>query len=191
MPMFKLQIEPWDQVKNIEISTAYATIRLSEEGDFVNYEHSEYGRWESVEYKFRIRKRENYRRYVKELAEIDVEVVDLKNLIGTTAYFREIYQQALSMYRRGVMTDVALRWWDREMLIEFSLHASKGKEDSEILSKISVTYNNEYLTLLHSEVTEDVEEDLRHHTVDAAGLVLLFKEYVFSDSAQGEEPSKT
>ena len=185
--MFKLQIEPWDQVKNVEISTIYATIRLKEEDDYVEYNHSEYGKWEHIEYKFRVRKRENYKQYVKELAEIDVEVVDLKNLIGTMSYFREIYQKVLSMYRRGVMADVTLRWWDKEMLIEFSLYALKGKEYNEVQSVLKASYNDEHLALLHWETSEDVEEDLKNHTVDAAGLYLLFKEYIMAQ----QEPGKT
>jgi hypothetical protein len=181
--MFKLQIEPWDQVKSLEISTIYAAIRLNEEDDFVNYEHSEYGHWETVEYKFRVRKRENYKQYLKKLAEIDIEVVDLKNLIGTMAYFREVYQHVVSMYRRGTTADLTFKWWDKEVLVEFNLYASKGKERDEVQSKISTTYNDEHLVLLHWETSEDVEEDLMAHTVDAAGLYLLFKGYVL--------PSKT
>jgi hypothetical protein len=193
--MFKLQIEPWDQVQNIEISTIYATIRLREEGDFVNYEHSEHGRWEHVEYKFRIRKRENYKQYVKELVEVDVEPVDLKNLIGTLAYFREIYQQVVSTYRRGVMANARLRWWDEEILVEFDLQAARGEEYNEVQSMIKASCNNEYLVFLHWEKSEDVEEDLKSHTVDAAGLYMLFKEYIqasnLQNSAPKEEPDKT
>jgi hypothetical protein len=185
--MFKLQIEPWDQIRNIEISTIYATIKLNEEDDFIRYEHSEYGRWEYVEYKFHIRKRENYKQYVKELAEIDIEVVDLKNLIGTMAYFREVYQQALSMHRRGVMVDVTLRWWDKEILVEFSLHATKDKENNEVQSVVKASYNDEHLAFLHWVTSEDIEEDLKDHTVNAAGLYMLFKEYVLLEG----EPSKT
>jgi hypothetical protein len=185
--MFRFQIEPWDQVKDIEISTIYASIRLKEEDDYVEYNHSEYGKWEHVEYKFRVKKRENYKQYVKELAEIDVEVVDLKNLIGTMSYFREIYQEVLSMYRRGVMADATLRWWDKEILIEFSLHALKGKEDNEVQSILKATYGDEHLVLLRQEMTEDAEEDLERHTKDAAGLYMLFKEYVMLQ----QEPGKT
>jgi len=184
--MFKLQIDQWDSVKSLEISTIYTTIRLDEESDFVRYEHSEYGRWEHIEYKFRIRKRENYKQYVKELAEIDVEVVDLKNLIGTMAYFREIYQQTVSMYRRGVMANNMLRWWDKGMLIEFDLYVSKGEKENVAQSVLKVSYGDEYLNLLHREASDDVEEDLKTHTVGAAGLYLLFKEYVL----QQQEPGK-
>ena len=185
--MFKLQIEPWDQVKNIEISTIYATIRLKEEDDYVEYSHSEYGRWENVEYKFKVKKRQNYKEYVKMLAEVDVEPVDLKNLAGVMAFFREIYQHAVSLYRRGTTANLMFRWWDREVLVEFNLYASKGKEENEVQSAVKALHGDEHLELLRQEMTEDVEEDLERHTKDAVGLYMLFREYVLLQ----QEPSKT
>ncbi len=185
--MFKLQIEPWDQIKNIEISTIYATIRLREEGDYVEYEHSEYGRWEHIEHKFRIKKRENYKQYVKELAEVDTEAPSLKNLVGVMAHFREIYKHVVSMYRRGTAADIAFRWWDKEVFVEFNLRASKGKEENEVQSVLKASYGDEHLAFLHWETSDSVEEDLERHAADAAGLYMLFKEYVFMQ----QEPGKT
>jgi hypothetical protein len=185
--VFKLQIEPWDQVKSIEISTIYATIRLREEGDYVEYEHSEYGNWEYVEYKFKIKKRQNYKEYVKMLAEVDVEPVDLRNLVGVMAFFREVYQHVVSLYRRGSAANLTFRWQDREVQVEFVLYASKSEKDSEIQSIIRASYGDEHLAFLHQEVTEDVEEDLKKHTEDAVGLYMLFKEYILPQ----QEPGKT
>ena len=185
--MFKLQIEPWDQVRSVEISTVHATIRLKEESDYVEYSHSEYGRWEHVEYKFRIRKRENYKQYVRELAEVDVEVVDLKNLVGVMAFFREVYQHVASLYRRGAAANLTFKWWDGEIFVEFGLYASKGEKENEIQSVIRASYSDEYLTFLHQEAAEDAEEGLKKHTEDAVGLYMLFKEYVLAQ----QEPGKT
>ena len=185
--MFKLQIEPWDQVKSIEISTIYATIRLNEEGDFATYEHREYGRWEHVEYKFRIRRRQDYKEYLKDFIEINVEPVDLKNLMGTAVFFREVYQYVTSLYKRGAMAESTFRWWDKEVFVEFSLYASRGKEGNEVQSVIKASYGDEHLALLHSETSENVDEDLEKHTKDAVGLYMLFKEYVLLQ----QEPGKT
>jgi len=184
--MFKLQIEPWDQVKSFEISTIYATVRFNEEDDFLKFEHIEHGHWESVDYKFYIKKRDNYKQYLRMFAEVDIETIDLKNLTGTMSFFREVYNHIVSMYRRGIMADLAFRWRDNDILVEFSLYASRLKEESEILSKIKTAYGDEYLVMLHQEMSEDVESDLMTHTVNAVGLHLLFKEYVI----QQQEASK-
>ena len=185
--MFRLEIDAWDQVKALKISTIQATIELKEEEDFAIYNLFEYGHWEFAEYKFKVKKRQNYKEYLRMLAEVDVPKADLKNLTGIAAFFREVYQHAVSLYRRGVAVDITFKWWDRDILTTFSLYAVKDKEGAEIQSRIIAQLGDEYVNLLHGEKSEDVEEDLERHTKDAVGLYLLFKEYVL----QGEEPSKT
>jgi hypothetical protein len=77
--------------------------------------------------------------------------------------------------------------WDQVKHVEFSLYASKGEEESEIQSVIKASYGDEHLALFHRELTENAEEDLEKHTKDAAGLYMLFKEYVLLQ----QEPGKT
>ena len=185
--MFRLEIDAWDQVKKLNISTIQASIKLEEEGDFVEYNLSEYGHWEFAEYKFRVKKRQDYKEYVRALAEVDVDSIDLKSLVGVMAFFREVYQNTVSLYRRGVAADTTFKWWDRDILTEFSLYAVKDKEGAEIQSRIAARYGDEYIVLIHGEKSFNAEEDLETHTKDAVGLYLLFKEYVL----QEQEPDKT
>ena len=185
--MFKLEIDNWDQIKNLKISTIQATIELKEEEDFVIYSLSEYGHWEFAEYRFKVKKRQNYKEYLRMLAEVDVPKADLKNLTGVTAFFREVYQHAVSLYRRGAAIDITFKWWDRDILITFSLHAAKGEEWTEVQSRITAQLENEYVHLIHGEKSVDVEEDLKSHTENAVELYLLFKEYVLQEG----EPGKT
>jgi len=185
--MFRLEIDSWDQVKKLNISTIQASIKLEEEGDFVTYELLEYGHWEFAEYKFKVKKRQGYKEYLKRLAEVDVDKVDLKNLAGIMAFFREIYQNTVSLYRRGTAADITFKWWDKGILVTFNLYAVKDKEGAEIQSRITAQFGDENVMLLRGEKSEDVEEDLERHTKDAAGLYMLFKEYVF----QVQEPDKT
>ena len=185
--MFKLEIDNWNQIKNLKISTIQATIELKEEEDFVIYSLSEYGHWEFAEYRFQLKKRQDYKEYAKRFAEVDIDEVDLKSLTGVAAFFREIYQHTISLFRRGVIADITFKWRDKDILITFSLHAAKDKEWTEVQSRITAQLGNEYIHLIHGEKSVDVEEDLERHTKDAVGLYLLFKEYVL----QGQEPSKT
>ena len=185
--MFRLEVDKWEQVRNLKMSTIQATIELKEEEDFAVYSLSEYGHWEFAEYKFKVKKRQNYKEYLRMLAEVDVPKVDLKSLTGVATFFREVYQNAVSLFRRGVAVDITFKWWDRGILITFSLHAVKGEERTEVQSRITAQFGDEYVDLIHGEKSEDVEEDLKSHTENAVGLYLLFKEYVL----QGEEPGKT
>ena len=185
--MFRLEIDAWDQVKALKISTIQATIELKEEEDFAIYNLFEYGHWEFAEYKFKVKKRQNYKEYLRMFAEVDVPKVDLKNLTDIAAFFREVYQYTVSLYRRGVAADVAFKWWDKDILVAFSLYAVKDKEGAEIQSRITAQFGDEYVDLIHGEKSEDAEKDLERHTRDAAELLLLFKEYVL----QGQEPGKT
>ena len=185
--MFTLEIDRWNQVKNMKISTTHTAIELKEEEGFVVYNLSEYGHWESAEYKFRLKKRQDYKEYTKRFAEVDVDEVDLKSLTGVAAFFREVYQHAVSLFRRGVMADITFKWRDRDILITFSLHAAKGEERTEVQSRITAQLENEYVHLIHGEKSVDVEEDLKSHTENAVELYLLFKEYVLQEG----EPGKT
>jgi hypothetical protein len=185
--MFTLEIDRWNQVKNMKISTTHTAIELKEEEGFVVYNLSEYGHWESAEYKFRLKKRQDYKEYTKRFAEVDVDEVDLKSLTGVAAFFREVYQHAVSLFRRGVIADITFKWRDRDILITFSLHAAKGEEWTEVQSRITAQLGDEFVDLIHGEKSVDAEEDLERHTKDAVGLYLLFKEYVLQEG----EPGKT
>jgi hypothetical protein len=185
--MFRLEVDNWEQVRNLKISTIQATIELKEEEGFVAYNLSEYGHWEFAEYRFRLKKRQDYKEYVKRFAEVDVDEVDLKRLTGVAAFFREVYQHAVSLFRRGVMADITFKWRDRDILITFSLHAAKGEERTEVQSRIMAQLGDELVHLIHGEKSVDAEEDLERHTKDAVGLYLLFKEYVLQEG----EPGKT
>jgi hypothetical protein len=103
------------------------------------------------------------------------------------SYFREVYQHVVSLYRRGAAADLTFKWWDKDMFVTFSLYAVKDKEESEILSRMAIQYGDEHIMLLHGEKSAHVEEDLENHTKNAAGLYLLFKEYVLAQ----QEPDKT
>ena len=185
--MFRLEIDTWDQVKSLKISTIQATIELKEEEGFAVYSLSEYGHWEFAEYKFKVKKRQDYKEYVKRFAEVDVDEVDLKSLTGVAAFFREVYQHAVSLFRRGAAVDITFKWWDRDILTAFSLYAVKDKEGAEIQSRITAQFGDEYVNLIHGEKSGDVEGDLERHAKDAVGLFLLFKEYVLQEG----EPGKT
>jgi hypothetical protein len=185
--MFRLEVDKWEQVRNLKISTIQATIELKEEEDFAVYSLSEYGHWEFAEYKFKVKKRQNYKEYLRTLAEVDVPKVDLKSLTGVAVFFREVYQHAVSLFRRGVVVDITFKWWDRDVLVAFSLYAAKGEERAEVQSRVTAQLGDEFVDLIYGEKSEDVEEVLKSHTENAVGLFLLFKEYVL----QGQEPSKT
>jgi hypothetical protein len=184
--MFEIKIEPWDQLREFTITTLKTKLELKEEGEYVTYEMSEYGHFESIEYKFRLRKRGNYKEYLKDFVAIDVDLIDLKDLVGTLARFREIFTRVLSLYRLGNMANVALRWHNGEIEIEFNLYASRRGEEDEVESIVKMKYGDEYVTLIHVEKGSRAEEMLEQHTKIVIGLYLLFKEYV-----QQEEPSKT
>ncbi len=179
-------VEPWDQVKSIKVSTLCGFIELKEEDDAVFYRRVEYGCHESVDYKFRLLKRQDYKEYLKYFAEVDVDIIDLKDLVGVMSYFREVYHHVVSLYRRGTTADLTFRWRDRDTSVAFSLYASKGKEESEIQSLISAERGNEHVFLRHSEKVLDAEEGLERHTKEAVGLYMLFKEYVLAQEEAGK-----
>jgi hypothetical protein len=181
MLRFTFNVEPWDQLKHVKISTLYTYIELKEEEEYVSYEHTEYGQYESIKYKFRLKKRPEYKEYLKDFVSLDIDAVDLRNLMGTMAYFRELYQHAASLLRRGVMADLAFRWHDKDISIQFSLYTSKGEEGVEIQSWLAAEHGGEHISLHHSERTTHIEDTLEAHTKDAVGLYLLFKEYITSD----------
>jgi hypothetical protein len=182
-----LDIEPWDQVKSFRITTLYANIELKEEENFVHYEFVELGRLEGVEYKFRLRKRLNYKEYLKDFIQFDVDIIDLKNLIGALSYFREVHQHVTHLFRRGVVADLMFKWRDKDIRVSFGLHAAKSEEGAEVLSELTAEYENEYVMLRHSEKTENAEDELERHVKEAVGLYLLFKEYTLQEG----ELSKT
>jgi hypothetical protein len=187
--MLKLtfDIEPWDQVKSFIITTLYADIKLEEEEDFVRYEFAEFGRLDGVEYKFRLRKRPNYKEYLRDFIQFDVDIIDLKNLVGGMSYFREVYQYVASLYRRGTVADLTFKWCDKDMHVSFGLRAARSEEGAEILSGLTAEYGSEYVKLHHSEKTENAEDELERHVKEAVGLYLLFKEYTLQEG----ELSKT
>jgi len=187
--MIKLtfDIEPWDQIKSFKIATLYASAELKEEDDFVRYEFAEYGRLESIEYKFQLRKRPDYREYLKDFIQLDVDAVDLKDLVGTMSYFREVYQHVASLFRRGISADLAFKWHDKDIRVSFFLHAARSGEGAEVQSELTAEYEAEYVLLRRSEKAENAEDGLERRVKEAAGLYLLFKEYTL----QPEELSKT
>ena len=176
--MFRLQIDPWDQIRSFQISTLYTNMTLKEEGEYVAYEMYEYGRREFIEYKFRVVKRDNYKEYVKMLMELDVDVLSLKDLVGVLSYFRDVYQHALGLVRKGLLADVTFRWRDGDIIVSYTLYASKGGEEADIQSKLSAEFGSEYINFLHGETSPDIDEKLERHTQYAIGLYSLFKEYV-------------
>ncbi len=181
MLKFTFDIEPWDQIKSFRIATLYTTTELKEEGDFVHYEFTEFGRLEGVEYKFRLRKRPNYKEYLKDFIQFDVDVIDLKNLVGAMSYFREVYQYVMHLFRRGVVADLVYKWRDKDVYVSFGLRAAKSEEGAEVLSKLTAEYGNEYVALYHSEKVENAEDGLESHVKEAVGLYLLFKEYILQE----------
>jgi len=138
--MFEIKIEPWDQVREFKITTLGATIELKEEEDFAEYQASEYERWEYVEYKFRIRKREGYREYLRRFIEVDVETLELKNLMGILSNFAEVYQRVLGLYRRGIEADAHLKWRDGGIEVAFGLYAAREGEEPEAKSMLKAIY---------------------------------------------------
>jgi hypothetical protein len=187
--MLKLafDIEPWDQIKSFRITTLYASMELKEEEDFVRYEFAEFGRLEGAEYKFRLRKRLNYKEYLRDFIQFDVDIIDLKNLVGAMSYFREVHQHVAHLFRRGTVADLTFKWRDKDIHISFGLRAARSEEGAEILSRLTAEYGSEYVTLHHSEKTENAEDELERHVKEAVGLYLLFKEYTLQEG----ELSKT
>jgi hypothetical protein len=185
--MFTVRIEPWDQLKEFTIVTLRTKLELKEENEYIVYEMSEYGHFESVEYKFKLRKRENYKEYLKDFISINVDLIDLKDLAGTLARFREIFTRTLSLYRLGNMASAALRWHDGEIEIELNLYALKREEGDEVESITKIRYSDEYAALMRVEKGSRAEEMLEQHVKTAVGLYLLFKEYALPI----KEPNKT
>jgi hypothetical protein len=187
--MLKLvfDIEPWDQIKSFRITTLYASIELKEEEDFVRYEFAEFGRLEGVECKFRLRKRPNYKEYLRDFIQFDVDAVNLKNLTGVVSYFQEVHQHVAHLFRRGMVADLKFKWRDKDMHVSFGLRAARSGEGAEILSGLTAEYGSEYVMLHHSKKAENAEDELERHVKEAVGLYLLFKEYAL----QEEELSKT
>jgi hypothetical protein len=187
--MLKLMfdLEPWDQIKSFRIATLYAGIELKEEEDFVRYEFAEFGRLEGVEYRFRLRKRLNYKEYLRDFIQLDVDIIDLKNLIGVMSYFREVHQHVVHLFRRGMEADLVFKWRDKDIRVSFGLRAVKSGEGAEVLSGLTAEYENEYVALRHSEKTENAEDEFERHVKEAVGLYLLFKEYILQEG----ELSKT
>jgi len=187
MVKLTFDIEPWDQIKGFKIATLYANAELKEEGDFMRYEFAEYGRLESVEYKFRLRKRPDYKEYLKDFIQLDVDAVDLKDLVGTMSYFREVHQHVVSLFRRGISADLLFKWHDRDIRVLFGLHAAKNKEGVEVRGELMAEYEAEYIHFHHGEKAENAEDVFERRVKEAVGLYLLFKEYTF----QPGELSKT
>jgi hypothetical protein len=92
----------------------------------------------------------------------------------------------VSLFRRGVMTDLRFRWHDRDISVQFSIYASRGKEDVEIQSWLTAEHEGEHISLYHSERTTYVEDTFEMHTKEAAGLYLLFKEYIVQEGELGK-----
>jgi hypothetical protein len=180
-------VEPWDQIKSFRITTLYADIKLEEKEDFIHYEFIEFGRLEGAEYKFRLRKRPNYKEYIRDFIQFDTDVIDLKNLTGVMSYFREVYQYVAVLYRRGAAADLTFKWRDKDMHVSFGLRAARSDEGAEILSVLTAEYGSEYVKLHHSEKAENAEDELERHVKEAVGLYLLFKEYILQEG----ELSKT
>jgi len=181
MLKFIFEIEPWDQIKSFRIATLHGNAELEEGEDFISYEFTERGLLESVSYKFRLRKRPDYKEYLRDFIQLDVDILDLKNLVGIMSYFREVYQNVLSLFRRGMAADLVFRWRDKEVHVLFGLHAVRSTENAEIEGELTAEYQNEYLSLRHRQKTEYVEDGLEHLVKEAVGLYLLFKEYTLQE----------
>jgi hypothetical protein len=175
--MFKLRIEPWGQVSFVQFSTQSGGIELKEEGEYLIYEMREYGRQEYVEYKFRLLKRDGYKEYARRLIEVDVAMPKLGDLIGTLSYFREVHQSALSLSRRGMLAYITFKWQDGDVLVAYSLSASKDGRKVHVQCRMTAELAGEYIDFLHGESTADAESSLEIHTRRAVGLYMLFKEY--------------
>jgi len=187
MPKFDFQIDPWEQVRFIRINTLFTYIELKEDEEYVSYEHNDFGQYESVKYKFRLKKRPYYKDYLKDFINFDVDIIDLKNLVGTMSYFREIYQYVAQLFRRGAMAGLTFKWHDKDIHVSFSLLVMRGEGAIDVQSELTTEYGNEYISLLHSEKTEYVDDVLERHVKEAVGLYLLFKEYILQEG----ESSKT
>ncbi len=176
--MFKFQIEPWDEVRSIQIRTRCVNITLREDGDYVVYELREHGETEYVEYKFKFKKREKYKEYVTKLVELDVVMPQLKDLSGTMSFFRDVYQYALSMYRRGLSVDIAFKWQDGNVTVSYSVYASKERGEIGVQNSLYAKIEDEYIYFRHGGTVKDIEVDMARHTQRVIGLYTLFKEYV-------------
>jgi hypothetical protein len=186
MLKFNFQVEPWEQVRHIKINTLYAYIELKEDEEYASYEHNEFGQYESVKYKFRLKKRQYYKDYLKDFINFDIDMVDLKNLVGTMSYFREMHQYVMHLFRRGIMTNLTFRWNDKDIHVSFGLFVKRDEGTIEVQSELVAEYGNEYISLYHSEKTEYVEDTLEHHTKEVVGLYLLFKDYLAAQQ-EGEK----
>ena len=175
MPTFKL--EPWVEESEMEICGATFCVELKDKGHRVDVFYHEYGDKGSLTLNISLQKKEGYKEYVKKMVELDLPPVPLNE-----SPFFSIYETVMKLFGEKRDVHLVAKWEDGDARLRATVIL-----DSRRVYTLFRAVCGPYELYYQSDIdTKEHGKWLKHFLTNTAGLYLLFKEYVKSESTSRE-----
>jgi hypothetical protein len=168
MPAFKL--EPWGEEAEVEMCGATYCIELKDKGQRINVFYREYSDREGRTLDISLQKKEGYKEYVKKMVEFDLPPVPLNG--GSP--FLSTYEAVVKLFKEGKHVNLVTKWEHEGVWIGMTVIL----DNKRVYTLFKAAYGP--YTLCYQSDIDTTEHDrwLRHFLTNAAGLYLLFREYI-------------
>jgi hypothetical protein len=171
----------WQGDTELELCGATFCFQLKDKGHRVNVFYHEHGDGGSLALDISLQKKEGYKEYVKKMVELDLPPVPLNELP-----FFSIYETVMKLFSEKRDVQLTTKWEDGDARLRATVIL-----DSKRVYTLFRAVCGPYELYYQSDVnTKEHDKWLRHFLINAAGLYLLFKEYVKREPTSREPQEK-
>jgi hypothetical protein len=173
------KLEPWEGEVEIEICGTTFCIELKDRGHRVSVFYHEFGDRGSITLDVSLQKKDGYKEYVRRMVESDLPSAPLNE--GSP--FFSVYEAVMKLLKEEKHVSLTVKW--EQEGVHVSTTAILDKERVYVLFRAVCGPHKLYY---QSDInTKEHDKWLRHFLINAAGLYMLFREYV----KVGEPQAKT
>jgi hypothetical protein len=168
MPVFKL--EPWGEKAEVEMCGTTFCIELKDKEHRINVFYHEHGDRGGLTLDISLQKKEGYKEYVKKMVEFDLPPVPLNE--GSP--FFSTYEAAVKLFKEGKHVNLVAKWEHEGVWIGVTVIL-----DNKRVYMLFRAVCGPHKLYYQSDIdTKEHDRWLRHFLINAAGLYLLFREYI-------------
>ena len=176
MPVFTLR--PWENDVELELCGATFCFELRDKEHRVSAFYHEYGDRGSLTLDISLQKKEGYKEYVKKMVEFDLPPV----LLNESSQFFSIYETVVKLFNEKGDVQLTTKWEDGDIHLRMTVILNSRRVYTlfrAVCGPYELYYQSDTDTKEHGKW-------LKHFLTNTAGLYLLFKEYVKSESTSRE-----
>jgi hypothetical protein len=175
MPVFTFK--PWQGDIELELCGSTFCFELKDRGHRVHAFYHEYGDRGSVTLDLDLQKADGYKDVIRKMAELDLPSISLDK----NPQFYTIYKTATELFNEKRDVKLATKWEDQGVSLSTTVILDKRRV-YVLFRAVWGPHNIYYQADID---TKEHDRWLRHFLINAAGLYLLFREYI-----KTEEPNR-